>query len=273
MSGPQRDGRPYLGYRDADRRRPWAEWFRPGLGPLPAHVVEAVAVGPRPEPLLTDLDDLQRFVDADEQVEDGLARGRDGSLRVAVHTPMPDVTPAMWDWWFGWHGDEPSKYKLWHPQAHLFAQWADGDGVRPGTRSYVGRTSYVDEYLGSRLARAAIRFVPPDEVGIDAAALDRAGATAVCARVGLSDQPIDIGWLVHHVRGDDAGSEMRSRFWLGGRHVALRTGSPRVRRVAAGPLARVGRLSVQDAADLLVHCAQEMHHLAAILPGLHARFA
>jgi hypothetical protein len=60
----------------------------------------------------------------------------------------------MVDWWFGWHGEEPQRYKLWHPRAHLHACWTE-----PGT-GYVGRTSVVDEYIGTSLRRASIRFVP-----------------------------------------------------------------------------------------------------------------
>jgi hypothetical protein len=42
-----------------------------------------------------------------------------------VLTQMPKVTPAMWDWWFAWHGSEAQRYKLWHPRAHISSKWAD----------------------------------------------------------------------------------------------------------------------------------------------------
>jgi hypothetical protein len=63
---------------------------------------------------------------------------------------------------------------------------------------------------------------------------------------------------------------MRSRFWMGGRHVAGRNliGS------LAAPVAKlVQRLGESDARALLVHCAEEMPHLAGFLPALHAEFA
>ena len=60
---------------------------------------------------------------------------------------------------------------------------------------------------------------------------------AICARLGSSDVPVDVGWLVHHVRST---AETRSRFWMGGRHVGLRTGKlladRALRPVAARPL-------------------------------------
>ncbi len=59
------------------------------------------------------------------------------------------------------------RYKLWHPQAHAYAEWADGDDAgRRGRGRYVGRTSFVDEYLGSTFAQASIRFVPAAELGL-----------------------------------------------------------------------------------------------------------
>jgi hypothetical protein len=94
-------------------------------------------------------------------------------------------------------------------------------------------------------------------------------ATAVCARIGLGDAPVEVGFLAHHVRAVPGGSEMRSRFWMGGRHIAGRNlaGS-----LAAAVARRTLRLTEADARAVLVHCAEEMPHLAAILPGLYARY-
>jgi hypothetical protein len=65
--------------------------------------------------------------------------------------------------------------------------------------------------------------VPPASLGFTDRSLDDdSRATIVCARIGLGDAPIDIGYLAHHVRAVAGGSEMRSRFWMGGRHVAGR---------------------------------------------------
>ncbi|BBY58679.1 DAPG hydrolase family protein [Mycolicibacterium sarraceniae] len=38
------------------------------------------------------------------QTEKGYGTLRGGGFRVAIRTGMPGVTPAMWDWRFGWHG-------------------------------------------------------------------------------------------------------------------------------------------------------------------------
>jgi hypothetical protein len=101
---------------------------------------------------------------------------------------------------------------------------------------------------------------------------EAAGQIVICARGSRRNAPVDSGWLVHHVRAVDGGSEMRSRFWLGGPHVDVKRNWGPVGRVAAAAIRRVTRPTRDDAADLLVHCAQEMNHLAAILPELHAIF-
>lgn len=259
----------YLGYRGDDDQTAWARFFDPNIAPLLPHVVDALHVGPVAPPLLGTLEDAPELLDREDPLEDGIAVDADGSIVVAITTPMPGCTPEMWDWWFGWHGSDPRRYKLWHPRAHLSALWGDGDdGDRRGRDRYVGRTSFVDEHLGSTLANVTIRFVPPSELGFDEARLtDR---TAICARTGSAVFPVDLGWLVHLVEPTDDGCRMRSRFWLGGRHTAPRTQIPGLEKVARPAANRKAGLGVDAARDLFVHCAQEMRHLAGFLPELHA---
>src|SRR5262249_47749658 len=146
---------------------------------------------------------------------------RGGGMHLAILTEMPGVVPEMIDWWFGWHSEEPERYKLWHPRAHVHAAWCSASGASGsrlrGRERYVGRTSCVDEYVGSELGSYAIRFVPPRELGFNEQLLtDLQQATAVCARVGIVGLPFDVGWLAHYVSRTASGSVMRSRFWLGG---------------------------------------------------------
>lgn len=265
----------YLGMREGDlENKAYARFWNSRMAPLPAHAREALLHGPVASGLLLGLRDAPTLLDAgDHALEDGYGLGDDGSAHVAVRTEMPGVSPAMIDWWFGWHGCEAQRYKLWHPRAHVHAQW--GDAEPPGAQGrarYVGRTSFVDEYVGSPMTHATIRFLPPEELGLDARELaDPERATAVCARIGILHPSVEAGFLIHHVRRTDAGSEMRSRFWLGGPHAAARSASPIDEAVVA--LAR--RFMKPTAAtgyELLVHCSQEMSHLASFLPALYARF-
>jgi len=253
----------YLGYRAGDAGTAWGEFFDPLMAPLPAHVVEALHHGPQADQLLLDFASAADLLDPGyHPTETGYAQVRGGGFAVSVLTEMPGVTPAMWDWWFGWHGSDARRYKLWHPRAHVSARWADGGG----DGRYVGRTSLVEEYLGSAFTRAAIRFVPPEELGL--AARRSGDSVTVCARLGSSEVPVDIGWLVHQVRPRDGGAEMRSRFWLGGPHVQLHQGN----RLAHSAIRPFASRQLPDPRDLLVHCAQEMNHLAGFLPALHERF-
>lgn len=266
---------PYLGYRAGDADTPFGRFYREAMAPLGAHVLEALALGPQAPDLLPGVETAPELLRPGHlPIETGYAAGRDGSLRVAVLTPMPGVTAEMWDWWFGWHGSDPRRYKLWHPRAHLSAAWADGSDLgRRGRARYVGRTSLVDEYIGSTRTKITIRFVPPAALGLDTPALATGGdRTIVCARVGSSRFPVEAGWLVHDVRPTGDGSEMRSRFWLGGPHVALRSGAPAAvsRTIARAAGAVQMRQGTEPARALLVHCAQEMAHLATFLPELHA---
>jgi hypothetical protein len=262
----------YLGYREADRATPYARFFNPALAPLAPHVCAALDRGGVPAILLPDIDQAaSNLFGADPVLEDGFVLTGDGGMRVSVRTAMPGVTPAMVDWWFGWHGDAAAKYKLWHPQAHVHVGWRETPPPRVSGRAlYVGQTSIVDEYIGSDLVRGAIRFVPPTTLGFtDKSLEDDSRATIVCARIGLGDAPIDIGYLAHHVRAVPGGSEMRSRFWMGGRHVA---GRNLIGGMAASVARRVLSVTESDARALMVHCAQEMPHLAKFLPELVGEF-
>lgn len=262
----------YLGYREADRAAPYAHFFNPELAPLAPHVCAALDRGGVPDILLPDIDQATSNLFGGEAVlEDGFVLTSDGGMRVSVRSAMPGVTPAMVDWWFGWHGDAASKYKLWHPQAHVHVGWRETPPAGASGRAlYIGQTSIVDEYIGSDLIRGAIRFVPPATLGFTDKSLDDdQQATIICARIGLGDAPIDIGYLAHHVRAVPGGSEMRSRFWMGGRHVA---GRNLIGGMAAVVARRVLSVTESDARALMVHCAQEMPHLAKFLPELFGEF-
>jgi hypothetical protein len=263
----------YLGMRAGDLDgKPYAKFWNPRMAPLAEQAREAVAQGPVAVPLLLSLADARHVQDPSfETLENGYGLGDDGTLRVAIRTDMPGTSPAMVDWWFGWHSDEPQRYKLWHPRAHVHAMWESL--VAKGTigrERYVESVSLVDEYLGSQLGHFAIRFIPPRELGLDEAGLaDPQKATAVCARVGFARYPLEAGYLLHFVHRVAGGAQMRSHFWLGGPLATARRGG-----LAAESLVRLARRwkkpTPADGHNLLVHCSQEMSHLASFLPQLYA---
>lgn len=249
---------------------PYSRYFNPRMAPLPGHVLEALSKGPVAQELLAP---FSRAADLREDghglAETAYTIAPDGSARIACLTEMPGITPAMWDWWFAWHGSEARRYKLWHPLAHVDVAWADGEGH---TGRYVGRTSNIVEYVGAQRMNVGVRFVAPADIGFDAADLARRGQVAICGRCLMRDLHMEVGWLVHLIRPVAGGSEMRSRFWLGGPHVNPIGMTGRVGRLVGRTAAMLRPFTTSQATELLIHDAQEMNHLAAFLPALFAEF-
>lgn len=258
----------YMGYQTHDFELPFAKFFNETIAPIPANVAATLEHAlPTPEALT--LENAPKMAEKGYQtVENGYFLLPDGGLHVAVLTSMRDVTPPMWDWWFGWHGCEDNRYKLWHPAAHKSARWEDGRD----DEAYIGRTSIIEEYIGDSLEKAAIQFVHPSMLGFSEAQTDdKAQAVYICARLGYPHLPVDFGWLIHQVRKTPFGAEMRSRFWMGGKHIQLR-GENKLAQLVSAVLPKLARLPERQAQDLLRHCSEEMNHLAKILPDLYHEF-
>lgn len=250
---------------------PYAGFYDPELAPLPEDMREALLVGAQAAELFPALQQADRLLEPGYwPVETGYAVCADREVRVCALTRMPGVTPAMLDWWFAWHGSEGARYRLWHPRAHVDVAWADG---RKDLPHYVGRTSRVVEYVGPTLFRLVIHFVAPATLGLNESQLRSRGETAICARIGLDDLPMLTGWLVHHVRPVADGAELRTRIWLGGKHLRPAAMPGRIGGWLgwlAGCLQPIRREQIHE---LMVHDAHEMNHLAQFLPGLYATFA
>jgi hypothetical protein len=254
----------YCGYNAEDYALPYAKYLAETSCEISAEAAEGLVQSPylpNSLPIFTQVNDLQKQGYA--EIENGYTLNADGSATVAVLTVMPRVSPAMWHWWFGWHGCADSRYKLWHPQAHLAAEWQDGES----TETYIGRTSVIQEYIGKKLEKANIQFIAPETLGLQ----NTDNEVYICARLGYTDYPLDFGWLVHQVRATDSGAEMRSRFWIGGSYIAIRKKSSFFRFIST-ILQKIYRLPSQKPKDILQHCAEEMQHLAAFLPELYHEF-
>ena len=272
-----RKRRSHLGIlRNELRGRSYERFFRWEMSPLPDHVELALARGDSGGDEALPRTEVDRLLEPGYlPFETGYTTLADGTAQVAVLTQFPGTTGEMIDWWFGWHGIETERYKLWHPQAHLFSRMRYERATVPGSsdrEKYIGNTSYVDEYVGSGIFRLAIAFLEPRELGLDQDSFKDAGvSTAICARVGFSDKPVDSGYLIHLIRETPSGSEMRSRFWMGHAHVrGLPSGNP-LDRILATPFMRKQMMPGNLARDLLIHCAEEMNHLASFLPALFAQ--
>jgi hypothetical protein len=241
---------------------PYQLLIEPAAGPIRA----AVAAGVRPGALLP-LSEAASVLCGLLPWPDQVVRAPDGRVLVTCTTELPGVTPAMIDWWFGWHLPSSARYRLWHPKAHVAARVREDRTHLPDDRPrYIGNVSYVDEYIGASLKKLAIEFVPPAEFGV-ASSLPP-GATAVCARTSDRLMGGEGGRLIHLVRPTESGAQMRSAFWLG----QIEHQWPLMDRLMGGMLntRRMRQLLVPDqmALDLLLHCGEEMQHLGKFLPRL-----
>ncbi|WP_197027819.1 DAPG hydrolase family protein [Rhodococcus sp. UNC23MFCrub1.1] len=265
----------YPGYRGADFALPYARYMQARTAPAPQIVTDAFAGPALPPGAVPRFEDITRDLGptGTSAVETGYGQGADGVVFVAVRTVMPRVTAAMWDWWFGWHSSEAARYKLWHPDAHQFAA-LDTDLTTADLtdrQKYIGNTTYVDEYVGPKLQQLGINFRDPVAHGFTVPS----DQTIVFGRVGSSIAPVDLGWLAHQVRPIEGGAEMRSRFHLNLRGLHVPNVTQAACAVARGASVDPTdlQLSLDLGRDLLMHCGQEMNHLAAFLPELHAEFS
>ena len=262
----------HLGYNEAElAESPYARFFNLEIEPFQKHVAEAMLTGGLAHELMYPVERAGEMNDEGYwPVENGYARTPDGGIRVFCLIEMPEVTPAMWEWWFAWHGSEPLRYKLWHPKAHVHVGWKDG---MADLGHYIGRTSHIVEYLGSERMKAAISFVTPESMGLDEGKLADRGEVALCARVSFPNTPVKVGWLLHHIRPVPGGSEMRSRMWMGGSNVAIGDNPGPIGKALGFVVAQLARMQLPRPAELMAHGSQEMAHLAAFLPELYETFS
>ena len=205
----------------------------------------------------------------EEKFSIGIRRNSRGAALITCITEMPEVTPKMIDWWFGWHLPESERYKLWHPIDHVSSDLkVDNLNFQTDKEKYIHLDSYVREYIGKELSNLCISFVEPEEFGFPN--LNSEKETAVCAHVTDLNRNVSIGSLTHLVIKTSNGSKMQSSFWLGmnPRH------SNSFINFIIKPIINIKRIKLillpdQLTYDLLKHCAEEMSHLAKFLPQLY----
>lgn len=248
--------------------------YRFPISPAPSHIEQLILRGVVAREFGDPIDEGQTLL-GNTSPSEGVWRRNDGCVLVRCNTTLHNISPAMIDWWFGWHLPSSARYQLWHPEAHLKARVReDRSQLSDDKARYIDNCSYVDEYIGNKRCKLRIRFVQPSSLGLQ---LDSKSSTAVCAITGDRGLGGDGGKLVHAVVSkptlDKEGhevSEMRSAFWLGD----IRHSFPIVNRIAGQWLnsRTVRKLIVPDkfALALLRHCSEEMHHLNTFLPQLYA---
>ncbi|NET33098.1 MAG: FAD-binding oxidoreductase [Cyanothece sp. SIO1E1] len=259
----------YLGFKETDLESEYLAFYHEKMAEIHTSV-EVSSKNPLAWGTLPDVDQMTLLEEAgDMAVETGFSVAEDGSIAVAVKTFVPNTSPQMWDWWFGWHGSENQRYKLWHPKAHISARWEDGRS----DNCYIGRNSIIKEFIGENELDAAIQFKSPLEFGFSYDSVNQSQQSVyICAKLGHPKLPVDYGYLVHQVRLTSTGTEMRSRFWVGGKYVGARH-DDFVNKAAVAVLKKFKSLPAGFGHDLLLHCAEEMSHLSTILPDLYQKYA
>ncbi|KAJ5793085.1 uncharacterized protein N7503_009063 [Penicillium pulvis] len=249
----------YLGYRDADHKKPFAKYFDFQVGPISNEVEKGIVSSPWATGLGYEANEAHDYLlrPGYLPVENGYLKTPRGAWMVACRTDMGEVTGEAYDWWFAWHAVESARYKLWYPTAHQYS-WRHPEVVdvtnKSFTERYFNTFSFIDEYIGGDHAKVTVAFIDPAELGIDKSKWPALGIeTMIVARVGIGAHITEgfdgVSHLVHQIRRKADGTrEMRSRFWLG-------PGIPET-----------------IAHDICVHCGTEMPHLAKFLPQLFNEF-
>ena len=180
-----------VGYSPEDFKKSYGKYYDETIVELAPQVQYALENTPFPAGALPTFSEA-RYLEEEgyTDLETGYTNEPDGSIHAAIVTAMPGITPEMWDWWFGWHGSQDSRYKLWHPKSHVSAVWEDGkDDI-----SYIGRNSVIEEYIVDEFVEGLIQFKQPTEFGFSFDAIkDPSKAVYICARIGHSKYPIDYG--------------------------------------------------------------------------------
>lgn len=241
------------------------------MQPLPEHVREALASGwvdPSKGLLIDKANDLLK--PGYLPLETGYTRLPDGKVQVSCLTKMPGCKGRMINWWFGWMANS-NHYKWWHPKDHAWTAWEKGDQSRnndPDDANYIGDSHLVEETMGGETSRLRINFRDPSEYLNTSQFAEANVGAAVCARVGYLNKPLKIAHMIHLIRDTDDGCEMRSRFWAGDIEITIPVLGIILGKLLNNKTMRKKVMPAYLGEGLLLHCAEEMNHLASFLPDL-----
>lgn len=246
------------------------------LAPVAPETLDALARGPIDPADALQEREINRLLDPSPlAVECGYCFLPDGVGYVAMRVPMPEVTGEMVDWWFDWHADDPLRYRVWHPPAHV------GNSVErpavPVEKPFWFTTHHPVEDIGLGVDHLRIDFLPPEQLGFSETALRGADIVTIVGGFAGDDRKRARHTRMVHVWLTDpstGGTVLRSRFWIGS---VLRPYLPSpiantAARVLNRPSLRQRLVPRRAPAALAQHCAEEYTNLAAILPGLFAQY-
>ncbi|KAE8357945.1 hypothetical protein BDV27DRAFT_164032 [Aspergillus caelatus] len=248
----------YLGYCTEDYIKYFFKYYNPKVAAISEEVSAGLQMSPDASALAFEATEAHKLLVQPGylEIENGYATDANGTYMVTARTEMGTVTGEMYDWWFGWHLVDSSRYKLWNPIAHQYAwrypnewDWTN----KAYAERYINTFTFIDEYLGADSSKLTVAFVDPSELNIDKSKWAEQGIeTMVVARIAAGvHETSDFNnhnWLIHQLRRLPNGrTELCSRFWLQG-------------------------INDQLAHGLVVHCNIEMTHLASFLPQIFEEY-
>lgn len=250
-----------------EKAMPEAKYYSTDFAPVPDEVMDGIAMGSLPEEKILPFKKINNMLKPGYlEVENGYSLLDDGTAFVAVRTDLPGVTEEMLRWWFWWNYLEDVRYKIWCPGAHYTVEVEDEQRLADESLSdeerFYKNPHYPVEDIGSGPINLSIRFVPPENFGIDVSRFSENGTVAAaCSVVGfrLGQVSFEHTNMCHFIRKKGDALEVRSRFWLG-----KRLGFPNIKKLI---------ITEDLAMDMLLHCSQEFTHLAGFLPEIYDEFA
>ncbi len=204
--------------------------------------------------------------------EKGIFMLENGTAVVANMTEFPGTKGEMLQWWFAWHGVEPTRYAIWDPYDHYGLEVSEEDRAKMidpdlsvREKCYnVHHTVYESLVTGEAPDRIEIDFRDPADMGMDASKIGTdACSFMVIANTTLmapdgSGVPVV---MMHMARDTDYGCELRSRFWMG---YNIIDGEP-VKLIPDGM-----EFPKPILCNLLAHNFKEYTNLSVILPEVYA---
>lgn len=255
---------------EEQKKLSYAKYFYRPIAPIPGKKLQNLQNGPIDPALALKIEDRNDlFKPGYLDCEIGFCLMSDGTGYLANLTPMPGVTPEMFEWWFAWHSLEDTRYKIWDPDDHMYARAQERERVLdkslPLRERTWGVTHEVMEDVGAGMGRLLINFKSPSELGYAEEKVGTELCAAMMAANGNTPEgepgPPLAAVMTHFVREIEGGIELRSRFWMGWQIIG---GKP-VKVIPEGMA-----LPIQVPMGLFAHNLKEFTNLAAILPLVYA---
>ncbi|MHC5307617.1 DAPG hydrolase family protein [Bartonella sp. LJL80] len=258
----------------------YEKFFTPNLE-VPLEWARLLQHGPMPleQTLTPSVADINKLLDPSLTFPDAGYRLLDGPAAYAQsRIEMPNVTTEMFKWWFMWHPIEKERYMIWFPHAHIDNFVEDPKRLADTSLSYEQRLynnpNSVDEFIGPNSLKIIIHFTDPGELGLDAAALKRAGFTASASgTISIAEAPDTTFMLMLHLARDtDRGLELYSRYWIGAHEEFKRFKGGADAPSLMNKMGMNAQALEMLAYEMSVHDMTEFNQLARILPDVYREF-